>query len=134
MQAVPCRASPLTMASHSDSILHCLFSSCTRLTAQSLLFAIVCRSGDGEAEWDAVHELVFNHANPSSDRLLRDLAGQAGQNIKGIIKWKQVQYKKCSSSLVSSQNSKSASTKQTGRSFVPVPFRLGPRTSCILRQ
>jgi len=24
--------------------------------------------GDGEAEWDAVHELVFNHANPSSDR------------------------------------------------------------------
>lgn len=24
--------------------------------------------GDGEAEWDAVHELVFNHANPASDR------------------------------------------------------------------
>lgn len=25
--------------------------------------------GDGEAEWDAIHELVFNHVNPCDRRL-----------------------------------------------------------------
>ena len=106
----PCQPSSILLATVSCIVF---FHPAPALQHDLCCLPSLCRSGDGEAEWDAVHELVFNHANPSSDRLLRDLAGQAGQHMKGKIKWKQVEYKKCSC-MVSSQNSKLASTKQTG--------------------
>jgi len=83
----PCQPSSILLATVSCIVF---FHPAPALQHDLCCLPSLCRSGDGEAEWDAVHELVFNHANPSSDRLLRDLAGQAGQHMKGKIKWKQV--------------------------------------------